>query len=159
VTGPAFDLPAPPGGWSGRELVRLVDPTGTAIAWLASGTSAACVALHIRDPDGKWREVVNDLSGHGGILVDGAPTAWTLVTRDPTSCELTCATPPASLQAQVADSALWLELGVATAHTVTIGFSPASAGLAIPIAAEGDAAIEANVVTATVSNRLVLRIG
>ena len=46
----AFDLPAAPPGWdeSGLPLIRIVDPSGQAIAWLAPDFGAACVGYAVR---------------------------------------------------------------------------------------------------------------
>lgn len=47
---PAFDLPPAPAGWdeSGRPLIRIVDPSGEAVAWLAPDFDATCVGFVVR---------------------------------------------------------------------------------------------------------------
>ena len=47
---PAFDLPPAPAGWdgSGRPLIRIVDPSGDAVAWLAPAFDATCVGFVVR---------------------------------------------------------------------------------------------------------------
>ena len=74
-------VPAPPDGWQRAALVRLVDPTGEAMAWVSAGTGA-CVAFHCRGNDGMWR--LADPGPEGSAL----PGTWRLVSRDPTSCVL-----------------------------------------------------------------------
>ena len=55
-----FDTPTGPPGWAGQgaNLVRIVDPTGRAIAWLAPGYGGNCVGYAVR------RE--GDIDGSGG---------------------------------------------------------------------------------------------
>src|SRR4051812_45347463 len=58
-----FDTPPAPPGWAGHgaELLRIVDPLGRAIAWLAPGFGGACVGYAVRQSegeDGPWRQIL-----------------------------------------------------------------------------------------------------
>lgn len=65
-----FDTPAAPPGWegSGVDLIRIVDPLGGAIAWLAPDLGANCVGFAVRTSRG--RDV-----GWTHILRSGGPRA------------------------------------------------------------------------------------
>src|SRR5215218_10451897 len=100
-----FDTPAGPPGWAGQgaELLRIVDPTGRAIAWLAPGLGGNCVGYAVRragDATGCWRHILRtgsprdlraDLLAYGcAILGPGTDgqhqahrAAWQFVERDP----------------------------------------------------------------------------
>lgn len=71
------------------ERIRLVDATGSAVAWLAYGSSLVVLGFFVRyADDGTWREIVRDRV----IPVPGAEGcgAWSLVVRDPTAARLRC---------------------------------------------------------------------
>lgn len=78
-----FVVPPPPGR-AGVERLRLVDPTGCAVAWLGYGERLAVLAFFVADQDGTWREVLRDRI----VADDPAPPGWTLVERDPTMARL-----------------------------------------------------------------------
>lgn len=66
------------------DRIRLVDPTGCAVAWLAYGEALVVLGFFVRDDDGTWREVL-----HEWIVDAGRGSqAWTLVVRDPTMAAL-----------------------------------------------------------------------
>ena len=104
--------PAPPGWEDARaDLVRIVDPLGRAVAWLAPAYGGRCVGLAVR-PSGErgtpWRQLFD--SADPESLLDGVTEAgcgarcalvvpgldepvelgraWRLVERDPTSATL-----------------------------------------------------------------------
>ena len=77
--GPAIRVPPPPADTG--EIVRLVDPTGTAMAWIAVTDGARVIAAY-RLRDTEW---VSIDPGEPGRPLSGA---WTLLERDPTSCLL-----------------------------------------------------------------------
>lgn len=54
-----IDTPAGPPGWEGRgaQLIRIVDPLGGAVAWLAPDCGANCVGYAVRRPGGGWVQV------------------------------------------------------------------------------------------------------
>lgn len=78
LRGPAFDIPAaPPGGNdAGAELIRIVDPAGKAIAWIATGSKAGCTGFAVRRPGScgdRWTHAFPPHSAGGrGALPDGA---------------------------------------------------------------------------------------
>lgn len=78
--GPVVRVPAPPGR-ARADLVRLVDATGLAMAWISPEEGARCVAFHVVEADG-WREVDSGAAG------DSLGGVWALIERDPTSCLL-----------------------------------------------------------------------
>jgi hypothetical protein len=113
MTGPAFSLPAPPAGWAGTDLVRLVDPTGDAIAWLVPERGALCAAFHVREANGEWRLVLGvepNSDEAFGITIAGEIARLYLLTRDPTSCEL--AHPNHDARVSCAIVAGWLVLDI-----------------------------------------------
>lgn len=115
--------------------MRLVEPTGGAIAWLAPGRGAACVAFMVRDEADDWREVVGSADGGPvatGVAIDGQATTWRLVSRDPTACLLEREDERGRLQAWLADGCLWLELDIGGGRVVSI-----DVGAPVPIAVEG----------------------
>jgi hypothetical protein len=98
-----FRTPAPPEGWHGRDLVRLVDPAGLSVAWLSARHAGAVIAFGARDHiDDAWQPLLhaNDSrpAAHVAIRSDSgdAPLAeigvpWTMTQRDPTSASFACA--------------------------------------------------------------------
>lgn len=81
-----FAVPPPPGGRAGGDRLRLVDPTGSAVAWLGYGEGLSVLGFFVRADDGSWREVLRDLR------VEEGASPWTLVERDPTMARLRDAT-------------------------------------------------------------------
>lgn len=129
-----FDTPVAPPGWvgMGAELLRIVDPTGRAIAWLAPGFGANCVGYAAQQDGaaaGEWQHllraggprelraqsidsgcaVLGPEVGGGGSAHDAA---WRFVERDPTAA--TCAVRVGSIRlaltAWLEDAALHLDL-------------------------------------------------
>ena len=129
-----FDTPLAPPGWTGQgaELLRIVDPLGRAIAWLAPSFGAACVGYAVRqgnDADGPWRQIFRAGGpralreaplAYGCTLLGPTPdeptaaqlARWRFVERDPTAA--TCAarheTVQFTLTAHLDDGALHLDL-------------------------------------------------
>lgn len=60
-----LSAPGIPEGWHSREVVRIIDPRGLAVAWIAPGLAGACIALSSRDAaEHPWRTVlVSDVDG------------------------------------------------------------------------------------------------
>lgn len=116
---PAFGVPAaPPGGdEDGAEPIRIVDPAGEAIAWVAPGLRAGCVGFAVRrpsangegwvhvfpqalplergeQPEGAWISpglVVHEVRSDAGAdyrEVRERPLRWLFAERDPTAVVL-----------------------------------------------------------------------
>lgn len=139
-----FDTPTAPPGWAGQgaTLIRIVDPTGRAIAWLAPDFGASCVGYAVRDEDieqGGWRQVLHASSPRElradplacGVTVlgpepEGRGSAhlarWRFAERDPTAA--TCVINDNSLRLELAarleDAALHLELRATNVGTAPI---------------------------------------
>lgn len=79
-----FAVPPPPGGRAGADRLRLVDPTGCAVAWLGYGEGLGVLGFVVQADDGSWREVLREVC----VEVTGAVSPWTLVERDPTMARL-----------------------------------------------------------------------
>ncbi|MGN6483014.1 MAG: hypothetical protein ACTHMX_01300, partial [Thermomicrobiales bacterium] len=78
---PRFGVPPPPAGSAGTpERLRLVDPTGCAVARLGYGERLVVLGFLVQASDGAWREVLRDRV----VPVDPPADGWTLVARDPT---------------------------------------------------------------------------
>ena len=129
-----FDTPLAPLGWTGQgaELLRIVDPLGDAIAWLAPTFGGACVGYAIRaggDQGAPWHHLLRANGpralratprDYGGIVLgptlddpDAARQArWRFIERDPTAatCAARCDTVRLTLTARLEDSALHLDL-------------------------------------------------
>lgn len=129
-----FDTPTAPPGWAGQgaELLRIVDPTGRAIAWLAPGFGASCVGYAVREAGpapGRWRQVFASggpralLAGplaHGCAILGPEPAGvgnahrarWRFVERDPTAatCAVRCGDVALTLTAALEDAALQFDL-------------------------------------------------
>jgi hypothetical protein len=128
-----FDTPTGPLGWAGlgAELLRIVDPTGRAIAWLAPGFGANCVGYAVRHDEpapGHWQQIFHagsprDLRAqplnHGCAILGPEPNdgsahlaAWRFVERDPTAatCSVRCGAILLDLTARLEDAALHLDL-------------------------------------------------
>ncbi len=106
-----FETPPAPPGWTGQgaTLIRIVDPLGDAIAWLAPDYGGACVGYAIRRDDASgthWHQILRASSPREwrgdpraiGVTILGptaddpdaaSQTRWQLVERDPTAA--TCA--------------------------------------------------------------------
>ena len=102
-----YRTPPPPPAWAGADIVRIVDPLGFAIAWVAPAVAGACIGFSVReDTASPWRSVFES-----GIPNDDAPLgieplvrlddgtvvparlagmAWTMLERDPISVIATC---------------------------------------------------------------------
>ncbi|MFN8511274.1 MAG: hypothetical protein U0232_00725 [Thermomicrobiales bacterium] len=143
-----FDTPVAPPGWvgMGAELLRIVDPTGRAIAWLAPGFGANCVGYAVRQDGaaaGGWRHVVRtggprELRAHpldSGCAVLGPESGgegsahgatWRFVERDPTAA--TCAVRIGNIQlaltAWLEDAALHLDLLSTNEGSETVAIAP-----------------------------------
>lgn len=129
-----FDTPPAPPGWAGQgaELLRIVDPLGRAIAWLAPGFGAACVGYAVRQGDdehGPWRHLFRAAGpralreaplDYGCMILGPTPAEpeaarlarWRFVERDPTAvvCAAQCDAVHLTLGARLDDGALHLDL-------------------------------------------------
>jgi hypothetical protein len=129
-----FDTPPAPPGWAGQgaELLRIVDPLGRSIAWLAPGFGGACVGYAVRQGDnehGPWRQILRAAGPRAlreapldyGCAILGPTLAepeaaqlarWRFVERDPTAaaCAAQCDTIRLNLSARLDDGALHLDL-------------------------------------------------
>ncbi len=91
-----IDTPSAPLGWEQArpELVRIVDPLGRAVAWLAPGAGGRCVGFAVRPAAARGTPWVHLLRTGGACfrcrLVDrlSRPAQWRLVERDPTAALL-----------------------------------------------------------------------
>jgi len=63
---PPADAPAVPRGWenASARLLRLVDASGDAVAWMAPDLGANCVGYAVRRPNGIWIHVLHAPSEH-----------------------------------------------------------------------------------------------
>lgn len=159
-----FDTPVGPPGWvgMGAELLRIVDPTGRAIAWLAPGFGANCVGYAVRRDEpapGQWRQIFHTGSpralrahpyDHGCAILgpesDGGGSAhrtlWRFVERDPTAatCSARCGSIRLDLTASLEDAALQLDLRVTNEGLEAAPLAPGlrlcfTAGLALDLSA------------------------
>ncbi len=126
-----FEMPAAPLGWAGQgaELIRIVDPTGRAIAWLAPGFGANCVGYAVRREDDTWRHIFasgkpddlrRDPLAYGCAILGPEPDApgsahhalWQFIERDPTAatCAVRCGSVRLEFNARLEDAALHLDL-------------------------------------------------
>ena len=149
-----FDTPAAPLGWAGQgaDLIRIVDPTGRAIAWLAPGLGSNCVGYAVRRDDGTWRHLLHsgdprdlrrDPLAHGCAILGPEPdgpgsahrAAWQFAERDPTAA--TCTHQGGAIRldltARLEDAALHLAL---VATNVGPEPSPIAPGLRLCLADE-----------------------
>jgi hypothetical protein len=144
VTGPAFSLPPPPAGWAGADLVRLVDPTGDAIAWIVPGRGALCAAFHVRGSDGQWQQVLGaepDSDEGRGIAIGGEIAALHLLTRDPTSCALVLANQAAHVDCAILERRLVFEVclgSTLSGSRVSVSLSSGFEASPLPIEVTGD---------------------
>jgi hypothetical protein len=82
-----FAVPPPVTAIAGSaDRLRLVDPTGCAVAWLGYGEALVVLGVFVQEADGRWREVLRDAL----VDVGASPQGWTLVERDPTMARLRC---------------------------------------------------------------------
>ncbi len=101
----AFSTPPAPPGWEGARghLIRIVDPLGGAIAWLAPDFGANCVGYAVRSPGTDWMQVFHSAGpdalrtqpdGYGCAILTGLPGQdddlpdWQFIERDPTAALL-----------------------------------------------------------------------
>ncbi len=168
MTGPAFSLPAPPAGWSGSELVRLVDPTGDAIAWLVPERGALCAAFHVREANGEWRLVLGVEPGSDeafGIAIADEIAQLHLLTRDPTSCELALPNRGARVGCAILESQLVLEITLGAALSgarISVNFGAAIGKEVLPIEVTGDVRnleTETHAIAGDVFGAMTVRIG
>ena len=93
-----FLTPSIPAGWHGRDLVRIVDPMGLAVAWLSPALAGAVVRFDARSSVGDdWVSLLcathGDTSAASFVVKQNgarqplwmATPGWTLSRRDPTS--------------------------------------------------------------------------
>lgn len=108
-----IDTPAAPPGWEGArtELIRIVDPLGRAVAWLAPAFGGRCVGFAVRPSDERgtaWVQLfhsvapaaLREAAGETGCRVACAVAtpgsrgttevgeSWRFVERDPTAAVL-----------------------------------------------------------------------
>jgi hypothetical protein len=118
-----IDTPAGPAGWQDarRELVRIVDPLGRAVAWLAP-SQGRCVGFAVRGSAERGTPWV-ELLAPAGAAVDCAPSSvstpaarWEPVERDPTAALLRGYTAERELRfrASLTDEQLLLEVRATT---------------------------------------------
>lgn len=105
MTSPVFKMPVAPTGRenSSAQLIRIVDPLGSAIAWFAPEFGACCVGYAVRQVGGIppyrsiwWRELITGSAVPGsaspsslGKNEEGnAESSWRFVERDPASCTM-----------------------------------------------------------------------
>jgi hypothetical protein len=143
-----FETPSGPPGWvgMGADLLRIVDPTGRAIAWLAPGFGASCVGFAVRSEEAGavvWRQLfrvggprdlrVSPLDYGCAVLgpevhVEGSAheVGWRFVERDPTAatCTAQVGTIRLELMARLEDAALWLELLATNEGTDAVTIAP-----------------------------------
>lgn len=151
-----FDTPPGPPGWAGQgaELLRVVDPTGRAIAWLAPGFGGSGVGYAARraeDTTGGWRQILHTGSPRElraeplayGCAILGPGTderhrareaAWRFVERDPTAATCAARCGPAhpgdpfvvglTLTASLEDAALRLDLSATNEGDGTLTIAP-----------------------------------
>lgn len=95
-------MPAAPHGWasSTEHLIRIIDPLGQAIAWVAPGRRDAVVGFSVRmerpgedSSLSRWKDVIVAPTApahtpESQSKGDDNPAYWTLVERDPTACAL-----------------------------------------------------------------------
>lgn len=102
---PVFGVPPPPEQWVSKDIVRIVDPLGTAVAWVAPALAGACIAFSTKHPiTYAWHPVVrgdspDKLGPEGALGIEAlfggrheamqparlASAGWTMRERDPTS--------------------------------------------------------------------------
>ena len=75
---PVFATPVSPPGWDESEipLIRIVDPAGSAIAWLAPDLAANCVGYAVRTTGGlgdEWSHVFHAIAPH---RLEGCPEPY-----------------------------------------------------------------------------------
>ena len=157
-----FDLPAAPSGWegAGTDLVRIVDPRGEAIAWLAPRYGGACVGFAIRqkNPQSSGDSWLHALVSGTPDLVRSNPEAfgcvpigdaaqgasWDLVQRDPTGAVLASTHHQPQhgllLTAEIAGGLFRLSLAATERNTLPIGWAltiPAKHSRRLAIAGTG----------------------
>ncbi len=109
IRGPAFGIPPAPPASAGAEPIRIVDPSGGAIAWIAPGAYAGCAGFAVRRPDapadgwlnafppgdapGRWIMPVvllDEPSAERAAELDSPerPLCWRFAERDPTKVVL-----------------------------------------------------------------------
>jgi len=131
-----IDTPVAPPGWEGArsQLVRIVDPLGRGVAWLAPAAGGRCVGFAVR-PSGEYgTEWVHLFHGAGShevahasgcgasctLLTPGAGPApgrvadWQFVERDPTAATLAAGYGRTGATGGHADG-LWLHFSAALA--------------------------------------------
>jgi hypothetical protein len=130
-----FDAPPLPGCWPGGELIRIVDPLGVQVAWVAPALAGGIVGYYVREAIGDdWTEVLacsvkagraagsalllrDEDTGHLLPVLDADP-AWTFASRDPTQVTVTgrIANHDLSLTVRCADGALQIEVEAGEGH-------------------------------------------
>ncbi len=101
MTRPVFDMPASPSGWhaSSESLLRIIDPLGSAIAWLAPELGACCAGYAVRLPEDvtsrsqpEWRDIIVASKRERSAVItgndEGGASRWHFVERDPASCTM-----------------------------------------------------------------------
>ncbi|MGC4191033.1 MAG: hypothetical protein QM589_07700 [Thermomicrobiales bacterium] len=99
-----FTVPPPSNAvHSVADRLRLVDPTGNAVAWLGYGKVLVVLGFFVQDGE-TWREVLRDRP----VAVDGRASTWTLIERDPTMARLRCEADGHTIElfAEIADGTL-----------------------------------------------------
>jgi hypothetical protein len=105
-----YNVPPVPGGWRGRETLRVVDPLGLSAAWIAPDHGGMPVGCYFRPAVGEpwltaWETMAPETGAGvdapgchlllGGPAVDPVayrarrPSPWRFVARDPTAVTVT----------------------------------------------------------------------
>ena len=94
-----YQVPPVPEGWHGRDLVRIVDPVGLAMAWISPAHAGAIVAFAARiSVDLPWTSLVQatpDPLSAATLTIEGVPVwqvvpDWSFRQRDPISALVAC---------------------------------------------------------------------
>lgn len=119
-----YQVPPPPGGWEGRDLVRIVDALGIGAAWLDTRRLGSVVALYLRaDAGDAWTRFESD-EGEPIVVVGDCEDRSSMWQRDPIAASFSSADGALLSHVYFDDGALGIE--------TTVGIS-LHASLAAPI--------------------------
>jgi hypothetical protein len=151
--------PAPPGWEDARaDLIRIVDPLGRGVAWLAPAHGGRCVGYAARPSAEKgtpWTQLLHTDGGgvRCSLLSDGLTpdNGWRFVERDPTAAHLETSLGALGLRFSATLSQGGLELSVSATN---IGFEPLRLHLGLELAL-ADAALRDAFIVATGTTTIV----